>query len=287
MTIYIYEDWDSAEYTGSYTKGSSGSLKVYIEGTNDFQSATAAVMAWLPSERWDLTSEYGYLLLESFGPVKRISEYCFECPANYVDPEGSGSKKDPPKLGEFKMEYDFSAATTKATFGEKNRFTSYVDPAYNDPNPNGAINYTKNDGKIKVNGIDLRIPGLKLTISYRLPRGQITAARMRGVRAKMFNRNNAVFLGWKRRELLFVGANASQAVFGLPEIRLDFETDIEVKKKFGDIPLVTKPPHDYLDVVYDTEADEAAHAVVAKPIAAYVHHFFDDTSFPSLFGFGP
>lgn len=290
MSVIVYENWGDGEYSSTLTKQSSGSSTIHCEGTNDLQTAAFAIQSWLPATLFDLNSASGYLLLDKFGPIKRLSEYTWECPVSYVDPEGSGSdKRDPPKLGEFKCEFDVSAINQRVTFSEKGSFTAYIDPAVpgGDPNPEGAINFSKHDGKIKVEGIDIRVPSLKLSISYRLPRGTITTAYVRRLRDKVLKRNSATWLGWGPRELLFVGATGSQALFGEPELKFEFETDIEVKKKYGEIPQVTKPPHDYLDLVYDTEADEAAKKLVGKPIAAYVHNFYGVTNFPALFGFGP
>lgn len=288
MSIIVYESWGDGQYSSTLTKESSGSSKVFCEGTNDLRAAASAIQSWLPATLFDLNSGSGYLLLDKFGPITRIAEYAFECPVSYVDPEGSGSdKRDPPKLGEFKVDFDVSTINQRVTFSEAGSYTAYVDPAYADPNPHGAINFSKHDGKVKVEGIDIRVPSLKFSVAYRLPRGTITTAYVKKLRDKVLKRNSAKWLSWGARELLFVGATGSQAVFGEPELKFDFETDIEVKKTFGDIPEVTKPPHDYLDLVYDTEADEAAKKLVSKPIAAYVHNFYGVTNFPALFGFGP
>ena len=287
MSIAIYESWDGGEYTGTLTKGSSGGTVVYVEGVNSLDDAAAALFAWLPATRVDQHSESGYLLLEKYGPIKRIAEYAWECPVSYVDPEGSGDKRDPPKKVEFKIDFDLASTTTKVTLSGQGNFTAYVDPAYANPNPEGAINAEKHDGKVKVQGIDVRVPGMKLTISYRLSRGTITSAYARTLREKMMTRNSSTFLGWRPKELLFVGGRASQAVFGEPELQLEFETDIEIRQRFGNIPLVTKPPHDYLDLWFDTEADDAAGKIISKPVAAYVHNFYGTSNFASLFGFGP
>lgn len=283
-----FQSWEGSEKSYSQDGKNTENIEVTYDGIDDIDAAAAAIFSWLPSITTDLFNTSGYMILDKFGPIKRIAEGTFTCPASYISPEGpEGDKKDSPRTGEFRIEWDLGALNQKITFSEKGKFKAYVDPAYADPNPNGAINFKKHDGKIEVDGVEVRFPALKFSILYRATKGVIGAIYARNLRNNCFVRNNAKFLGWGAKELLFVGATGSQAVRGDPELKFEFETDIEIKKKYGNIPVVTKPPHDYLDIVYDTEADEAAKKLVGKPIAAYVHNFYGTTSFPRLLGFGP
>lgn len=288
----VYQTWEGGHQTYTKDKKSTQSTELIYEGDDDVNAAAAAFFAWLPATVPDLFAAGGVLILERFGPVNRIAAGTFTCNAEYVDPEGDGAggkggQPNPCATGEFKIEWDFSPATQKVTFSEAGKFTKYLDPAYADPNPFGGIGIKKHDGKTTVDGVDIRVPAMKFSVQFKVPNATITTAYARALRDKELLRNSATFLGWKPKELLYVGGTGSQSVFGDPELKFDFETDIEVKKKFGNIPMVTKPPHDYLDIIYDTEADDTLKRLVGKPIAAYVHNFYGTTSFPALFGFGP
>lgn len=294
MAWVVHSDWEGGKQIATLDKKSSQEITVFATGdTDDINAAASAISVWLSPTVPDLFSASGTLMLQRFGPVQRIAPYTFTATATYVDPEGSGSggrggQNNPTQLGEYKIDWDISSITVKQTFSEAGKFTAYVDPAYADPNPFGAIGIKKAaNGKPTVEGVDVRVAALKFSVSFRIPRSTVSPNYVKNLRAKAFHRNDATWLSFGPKQLLFVASSGSQAVFGDPEIKFDFETDIQVTKTFGSIPAVTKPPHDYLDIVYDTEADNTNKVMISKPIAAYVHEIYPTTSFPALFGFGP
>lgn len=285
MTVWVA--WEGTELTATKDKKSTQSFEVFYQGTDDVNTAASAINSYLTSTVPDLFSASGFLELQRIGSVKRIAEGYFTATATYGDPERNMPNNT--ALGEFKIAWDISSVSQKQTFSKSGSFTAYVDPAFNDPNPDGAIGIKKsNNGKITIEGVERRYPAMKFSINLRVGRGSITGAYTRNLRDKMFYRNSATWLGYAAKELLFVGSSGSQSVFGDPEIKFDFETDVETTiSGLGAIPTITKPPHDYVDIVYDTQADDTNKQMISKPIAAYVHEFYPTTNFATLFGFGP
>ncbi len=294
MSGQVWASWEGGQQTATVDKKSTQTVEVFYQGDDDVNAASSAISVWLNPTVPDLFAASGVLELQRFGPVKRIAPGIFTATATYADPEGSGSggrggQNNPPALGEFKIDWDISSVTQKQTFSKSGKFASFVDPAYSDPNPDGAIGVKKSsNGKISVEGVERRYPAMKFSVNMRVPRGAITGVYTRNLRKYMFHRNDAPWLGYAAKELLFVGSSGSQSVFGDPEIKFDFETDqTEVISGLGSIPDITKGPHDYLDVVYDTAADDTSKQMISRPIAAYVHEFYPTVNYVALFGFGP
>lgn len=289
MTDIIESAWQSADEEKAFSADGKNTYNTtwFYTGYDDVDLAATYLFSVMPMTVTD-PATLGSLTLDKFGPFKRLGYGSFGCDLSYKnDSSSDGDKASPPRVdGEFKIEWDVGTATQKVTFSEVGSYTFKVDPAYVNPNPHGAINAKKKDGKIEVEGIDVRVPAMKFSILYRAPIGLITQAYAQILRDNNLKRNNATFLGWQPLEVLFVGSSASQAVKGSPEIKFEFELDVEVKKKYGAVPLVTKPPHDYIDIWYDTTPDPASKRVVSKPIAVYVHNFYGSMSFPTILGFG-
>lgn len=155
------------------------------------------------------------------------------------------------------------------------------------PNFGGAIG-VKNTGKdAEPEGVDIVLPGLKMTATYKWPKDTVDVAYAKLLAGLTGKTNNAPFCGFATGELLFLGGTG-EVVPGVPnEVRYDFLASENVTGlTIGSISAIAKKGHEYLWVAFEADQDTSAKKLVQKPLAVYVERVYDPADFTTM-GFGP
>lgn len=203
--------------------------------------------------------------------------YPYSMRVMYVDP----SRQDERRLldtGEYKMSFDTTGGTAKFTTS-KETVATFVRPdaAVGSYDFGQAINVSGNE----VQGIDVVIPAMKFTVSYRQPKATITDAYIKILEDLTGTVNSGTFYGRAAGEVLFLGASGSQGTASDPQIDYHFLRSRNITgQTIGEIVNVAKKGHEVLWCVF---ADEAADEwIVKSPLAVKIERVYDLVSFAGL-----
>jgi hypothetical protein len=143
----------------------------------------------------------------------------------------------------------------------------------------------KHDGS--VDGVDIVIPALKLTCSYRFPVASTVVnattwdsyvkklARMSGTT------NNATYGEYARGELLFLGATGEFVPKVPTEIQYHFAASENVTGlTIGTIAGIAKKGHEFLWIMFEAAEDQSK--IIQRPLAAYVEQVYGESNFADL-----
>jgi len=147
------------------------------------------------------------------------------------------------------------------------------------PNYKQAINVTDGD----VQGIDIVVPAMRWTHSYRQPHAVITQQYVKTLEVMTGTVNNATFKGRAAGEVLFMGCNGSQGTASDPTIEYEFLRLPNVTDQtIGDIVGVAKRGHDYLWVVFEETVDELAKHKTKIPKYVFIEQVYPYSDFAAL-----
>jgi len=133
----------------------------------------------------------------------------------------------------------------------------------------------------EVEGVDIVVPALKLTLSYRQPNATITDAYVRLLEAMTGTYNNALWYGRAAGEVLFLGADGFQGNKADPQIDYQFLRLPNVTgQTIGTISGIAKLGHHYLWVEYEDKQD--GKRLVKNPAAVHICRVYDPSNFASL-----
>lgn len=209
--------------------------------------------------------------------VEELAYGVYQVTGNYAEPDRA-EKERRLDVGEKKLSFDTSGATVRV-------FTSRSTIA---KHPTTAGDYK---GLIGVNasgepeGVDVVIPGLKITITSRLARASVDAAFVKTLARMTGTVNDADFYGFDPKELLFLGATGDVATVTDPELTFNFLASENVTGlEFGDITGVDKKGHEYVWILYKDEKDAVASpaVLVQRPLAVYVEELYAEADWDEL-----
>jgi len=187
-----------------------------------------------------------------------------------------------PQTGESAFSFGTGGGTQHLTQSRQTA-NAYAPAGQTPPDYQGAIGVTDNG----VEGVDVVVPVYQFSETHYLADGVVTPA-YKGTLFTLTGRVNAApFKGLAAGECLFLGAAGSKrGVVGDWEISFRFAASPNATGLVvGDITGIAKAGWDYLWVRYAEVEDELAHALVHRPIAAYVERVYDAGDF-SLLGIG-
>jgi hypothetical protein len=147
----------------------------------------------------------------------------------------------------------------------------------------GAINVKQTDKGADVEGVDIIIPALKFTASFRHPQGIVTPAYVKALASITGTTNSESFLGFEPGELLFLGATGSDGTEAEAEVSYQFLASANgTGLSFGDITGVNKGGHEYLWLSYSDEVESGE--AVKQPERAFVERLYDSANWSAVFG---
>ena len=137
-----------------------------------------------------------------------------------------------------------------------------------------------------VEGVDITVPVFQFSETHYFTNDEVTPA-YKGTLFSLTGKVNAgAFKGFQAGEVLFLGASGARR-------GTDPDDDWEITFRFaaspnasgisvGDISGISKRGWEYLWVRYADQEDTGSHAIVKRPVAAYVERVYDEGSFAGL-----
>ncbi len=177
--------------------------------------------------------------------------------------------------------FDTTGGTIKLTTSKLTN--AYAPSGRVAPNFGGAIGVKSTGQDAEPEGVDIVLPGLKLTARYKWPKNTIDLAYIKGLSAMTGRTNNAIWKTFARGELLFLGATGEVTPDVPNEISYDFLASSNATGlTIGTITGIAKKGHEYLWVAFEAEQDTSAKKLVQKPVAAYVERVYEEADFSTL-----
>ncbi|GIW91248.1 MAG: hypothetical protein KatS3mg109_1680 [Pirellulaceae bacterium] len=191
------------------------------------------------------------------------------------------ARKEPKETGESTFSFDTSGGTQKITQSLQT-VGKHAPPGEIAPDFHGAINVTSDS----VEGVEITMPVYNWTETWYLPDSQVTPTYKANIFALTGRVNNAVFRGFARGEVLFLGASGSKRNMEDWEITFKFAASPNATNLLIDnITVPAKEGWHYLWVRYEDEEDAAAKSLIKRPRAVYVERVYEYGDF-SLLGIG-
>lgn len=198
--------------------------------------------------------------------------------AQYVVTTTYGKTKR--ETGTYSFTFDTSGGTVKIT-AAKEHIASYPADAANENPHKGSIGVTK-DGEVE--GVEIIIPALKLSVSFRHPQGVVTLEHARALANATGHTNSESFLVFDEGELLFIGASGSDGSEAEAEVTYQFVASSNADDlSIGEIVNINKKGHDYLWMEFE-EAESGETQVGTKPKRAHVERVYGAINFADTFG---
>ncbi|NUQ51375.1 MAG: hypothetical protein HUU19_01605 [Phycisphaerales bacterium] len=267
MPIVVTEKFESRKST----KGDNPSAElVYsVRGTNDDLAARAQAESTSPAN-------YDNMPRQSVS-VEPVGDELWEAVVRYAKNQ-AGSLPEP---GDSIFSFDTGGGTQHIT-QSKDTVSSHAASGTTAPDFQGAIGVTA-DG---VEGVDITVPVYQFSETHYFPNTAVTAAYKGTLFSLTGKVNTGAFRGFAAGEVLFLGASGSRR-------GTDPDDDWEITFRFaaspnatglsvGPINGISKKGWEYLWVRYADQEDTGSHAIVKRPVAAYVERVYDEGGFNGL-----
>ena len=242
----------------------STELHYIVRGTDDERLAVQAVRGATPTTRNGMD--------RSEISLEPVSDSIWEATVRYQAPDRQLEE------GESSYSFDTGGGSQHIT-NSLSTVSSYAPAGKTAPNFKQAIGVTKDS----VDGVDITVPVYNFSETHILANSTVTSTYKGQLFALTGKTNNAPFKGFATGEVLFLGASGSKRGKGDWEITFSFaaspnKTGLTV----GDITGIAKKGWEYLWVRYEDAVDDAAGAMVKKPLAAYIEKVYDEGNFADL-----
>ncbi|MEX2218845.1 MAG: hypothetical protein WD749_08800 [Phycisphaerales bacterium] len=266
MPITVTEKFESRKST----KGDNPSAElVYtVRGTNDDLAARNQAETTSPAT-------YDTLPRQSVS-VEPVGDELWEATVRYARQSGSL-----PEPGQSIFSFDTGGGTQHIT-QSKDTVSSHAASGTTAPDFEGAIGVTADS----VEGVDITVPVYQFSETHYFPDEEVTPAYKGTLFSLTGKVNSGSFRGFQAGEVLFLGATGSRRGTGP-------EDDWEISFRFaaspnavgisvGSISGISKKGWEYLWVRYADQEDTGSHAIVKRPVAAYVERVYDEGNFAGL-----
>jgi len=262
----------------------------YIVLEADTESdAYSAVAAIAPTEMFGLTRKAERQPLK----IKYVGGSMWNVTATYVVSEVNISQDASEERTTFTLDFDTGGETftRRGVPVAKQRRFSWSEGSDPAPNIKGALGW---DGK-KASGINMVIPGLKMTLSANYPARLVGANQIKAWSRNTGKVNSDSFLGFAPGELLNLGAKgkvtldaATLRALGSVPVSFVFQANENIPNGYseGEIFIESKKGWEHVDVVIGPFEDTTTTppTVVQKPLYAYVSDPYSTTSFRAMTG---
>lgn len=243
---------------GSYT------LKYKADGEHDDSLVQAYAIAATPSS--------------VFTPIGQLFRQNVQ-----VDPDGwsqyvvtvpYGKRQN--AIGSLDFSFDTTGGTARVRCAKEHIASFPDDGTWND----GAIG-RKPDGDVE--GVDIIIPAMKLSYTFKHPTGVVDEAYARSLHNITGMTNSATFRGFAAGELLFFGATGSDGTNAEASVTYQLLASPNVTDlTFGSISSVVKQGWHVASVEFEEDVDTGE--PVTKPKRVSVDRVYDAVSFADYFG---
>lgn len=256
-----------------------------------FDSETARIQASLLVP--PLRIVHGNVLTFNQIEVKEEGYALYHCRVTYA-----GGESLQPGQGGF---VGFNFSTTGGSFHishSRETVAMYTASGQEAPDNNQAINVKEKGGKLDIEGTDLVIPALKLTYTFRHPKGVVNEIFARALASVTSCVNSVTFRGFQPGEVLFLGADGSDGTNAEAELKYQFACEQNLVNLIfkatdagapnGQIAGVNKDGHDFLWIRWVDAVTEngSLGEKTTKPKKIYIERLYRRISFQSVFGWG-
>lgn len=184
--------------------------------------------------------------------------------------------KDKKGTGSFKFNFDTTGGTVHVV-ASKQSIAKY---------PSTATDHKQLIGvhKDAVDGIDIVIPALKMTYSFKHPAGYINEAKARYLGAVTGMTNSAPWHGFQQGEVLLLGATGSDGTDSEAEVSYSVVASANATGlTIGSIGGIAKKGHQVLWIEYKDAEDSGKPATQPKHV--YIERVYDEIDFYAALGF--
>ena len=187
------------------------------------------------------------------------------------------------KVPEATLRWSFDTTGGSIRLTTSKNTTRYAPSGRTAPDFQGAIG-VKNTGKdAEPEGVDIILPGLKLTATYRWPKDTVNLAYAKTLAGLTGRTNNNTFHTFAAGELLFLGATGDIVPGVANELRYDFlASQNATGLTIGAISGIAKKGHEYLWVAFEATDDTSAKKLVQRPLGVYVERVYDEANFADI-----
>jgi len=272
MTVNYLEIRGSRNGTDATDRGSTAELVWSVWGSDSVNTCRTAMQSVVPGT-------YDGLILKSVS-WEHLGNETFEFRASYVSPE-KADKSEPLDVGEYTFSFDTGGGSVQRKYSTGT--TSFAKSGGTAPNFKGAIGVKQDGVAQEVEGVEVGIPAMKISIRKRVANATLTLSYVNTLYQLTYTVNNGEFLGFAAGELLFIGATGQQATNSDPEVTYNFIASPNVTgMAIGDISSIAKDGHEYLWVYFGVTEDSTAGQTVKTPHAAYVEKVYEEADFSGL-----
>lgn len=278
MTIEVFEAFDSGDLSIARAAGQDATgLRYFVKGTEDRDEAAAEVLSSIPFTQRSL-------LIPKTLKLKRLESVgAWEAELQYADPDKTDKPKQMPRaVGEATWSFDATGATQRV-------FEAFSQTAYGTGAPDADNQINIRDGKVE--GVDIIIPSLTITINQKFEGGSLTLSWAKAVADMVGTTNDATFIDeFDAGEMLFLGAQGTQPVaynddgstaFGPRDVTFNFAySKNRTGLSFGAITGVAKNGHQYVWFAY--EVVENADSLKGGLVGVYVATVYEESDFDTL-----
>jgi len=256
MTLSISESWDSGRSIDGITQ--SYELRFIVTGSNDEAAVLAYVEAQAP------TTYYGMRRMQV--EAEPLGAGVWQCVVPYE--------------GKNETVYTFETGGATAHITQSLATSRFAAAGATAPDFYGAIGVNGDS----IDGVDVTVPTFNFTETYRFPGSTVSGAYKLALFACTGKVNNASFRGFAAGECLFLGASGTKTGIDDWEIAFKFAGSPNVASLSigGGITVTNKQGWDYLWVRFADAEDNAAKALVKRPVAAYVERVYPRADFSTL-----
>lgn len=258
--------------------GSSGDIQSRAE------SHVHRYDAWDDATRWpDIAALYQFVvsnipLTFALQPIQQIT-YDESDEDGHTEFTITYSSREPAE-SLLKISFDTTGGQVRARTSRAT--TAFPVAGRTAPDYRGAVEVS--DGQPQ--GVDVVIPALKLTYTYKWPKGVVDLADVRALAGITGRTNDALWYGFQAGELLYLGSSGQLDLTLPTEVTYNFVASANATISIGSwITGIAKQGHQHLWVAFEDTEDTSAKKLVQRPLAAYVETLYPSASF-AAFGIG-
>ncbi len=187
------------------------------------------------------------------------------------------------QTGSYRISFDTTGATINAKYS-KETIAAFGRPQDDPPSVDDFKNLIGVNGD-NVEGADIVVPVLRMTVNFSHPLGVIDIARVKALANWTGRTNSDVFLTFEPGEVLFLGASGIEGSDAETEIAYNYAmTPNEEDVSIGEVVNIMAKGWHKVWVRY--RDDVTNNISVKQPKAVYVERVYDELAFVNAFGFG-
>jgi hypothetical protein len=287
MPARIWEAFDSRD-ADLAKSGTDHRARFFIDGTDDDGEAKGLALFNVPGY-W-ANPQGGDPLTRQSIRVRQVGQELFEVEADYGPADDEDSQEEP-ETGGSEESFDTSGGTQHITTAIARKFGKGKGPGgpiADAPDNGKAINVRRSGTEVRVDGVDIVVPTLKLVRTHYLPASIVTSDYIKTLARLTGKTNKDPWKGFAAGELLFLGAQGQRRGRGDWAVTFTHDaseniTGMSVGEGTYEISGIDKRGWEYFWVEWQTTAGSTS--LVPQPRYAYVDQVYREGDY-ALLGIG-